>query len=1339
MTKKLLGVLGWTLGLLILALACWLAGVVLGWALWQSVALFLGVIVAGLVLAWLRRRWHAWSLRRRLARPTTATVHNTAQLDADWRAGMSALRQSRLSRFGSPLYVLPWFLALGPDDNARSAMLRRAAAREPVSAGGDEQPALQWWLLPGVVMLDPAATSAPEVIAPTAPGWKRMLHWMMRTRRREPLNGLVLYFSSSWLMESGDAELADVGQVLRQRVDEMVRVYNARVPIYIVLSHCESLKGFSAWAGSLADGAETQAMGYLHKGRFEGVGEFLSDAFAHIVGRMGQLRILQGRHAQPAAEVFGLPERLLALSGRLDKVLRPAFQATPYSETPLLRGLYLTGRRSGVSVHQADWFSEGLLNDVLPSQREAWEPVERLRHWRRMLRHSAVVAWLVLCAVAGAFMVHTAQTAKDQLRFAATDAAKTAVDFSGGLSSDLHALKAVRHAVEFLDARPEWQRAWMPFQHHVNDAEARLQKAYADAFHQEVLLANLNPVLVKVLSEPQAGQADLATVALAQNLVRRINLLEARLADQDLDSLPAPGTELEGLMSVVQKGTLSPLDALLLGDMYRDYLDWQTNTDLLVDERRALQKALSTLGLSARPIQWVHVWTSMQPKLQPMRIADFWDLADYSDLPEVPSAMTLEGRRAVLSFLKELAQASDDPQAWAERQAQYEQLFIDDGLQRWYAFSDAFVYAHDLMADATSRRTVLSSLLTPTDPYRRYMSLLAELAGSLRADVRPVWLEQAQRLDKLARLVQLPDANNQATNVATSKLSTLQSLKVVQDFGGDVIKALPGGQAIKDGITSLSTDQQALGHLQDYQKGVRSTTLLLQQGDGNAMAAAVQIWSYGHDPQVKDVPMVDAYDAMEALKALYSASNDPREVIVWQVAGGAMMFSLDYAARAAACGLQRNWQANVLGAVSGVTDKQLADSLLFGDSGQVNAFLDGDVKHFVTREGVRYAAREALGDTVPFSGQFYGFASQAQLRKASVAGQRLAEQRNQEATAALKEQAQQLDGEIAKLQDIKGSVTLSTQPPLTNAGARLRPESITLTLQCASGPIVLQNMNFANSQVFPWSMSTCADTELVIRYPGFELRQQWGGSRGFYDFLQAFASGQRRYTPADFPAQSQAMRQAGIEWLDVTYRQQGQESIIKAFNEATKLDAQAKEIQAKLDAIHQAAATAPATQAVSGPTALPEQIVMVCMGPTRTASRVLESPAQAEPQAKSTTGKPAAAAAATKKPAAASSKKPEASPPKKPALSSSTAAVKQPTPPKPGTYSVQVGIFSHPEKVRTALQKANYPIQDEAITMRGKDYRNIRVPGYKSREDAAAAAEKISRMLNLKAVVVGEG
>ncbi len=1318
MTNKLLGGIAWVIGLAILALACWILGVYFTWPLWQSVALFLGVIVTGLILAWLRRRWHAWRLRRRLARPTGATVESTAQLDADWRAGLAALRHSRLSRFGSPLYVLPWFLAMGPGDAGRSTVLRRAAARDAVLAGGDEHPTLQWWLLPGMVVLDPAPTAGPDVVAPAASSWKRMLHWMLRSRRREPLNGVLLSFSAEWLAATSDAELADTGQALRQRVDELVRVYNARVPVYIVLSHCDSVRGFAAWAATLSPDAENQAMGYLHEGPIEGIGEFMERAFGRIVARMGELRILQGRHEQPAPEVFGLPERMLGLSERLDKVLRPAFQATPYSETPLLRGVFLTGSRTGHAEHQADWFSAGLLNDVLPAQRDAWQPLERMRHWRRMLRHAAVTGWLLLCVMVGAFMIYTARTAEDQLHLAMNEAGKHEVDFSGGLSSDLHTLQAVRHAVHSLDKRPGWERAWMPFQHHVNDAQNQLETVYADAFNKEVLRANLNPLLVKVLAGPQSGPADATTVALAQNLVRRINLLDARLNDRNFSTLPSPGAELKALMPSIEQGALSPLDALLLGDMYRDYLVWQENDDVLADERRALQKALGTMGLAARPIQWVHIWADMQPELQPMNMTDFWDIPRASGLPEVPASLTLQGHEALTHFLKELAQASGDPQAWAERQAQYEQLFMSDGLQRWYAFSDAFVHAPELLPDASSRRTVLSALLSPTDPYRRYMHLLAQLGVSVPSDSRPHWLDQAIRLDKLVGLVRLPEAG--ATSAASSPLTTLQSLKVVQNFGGDVLKALPEGHAIKEGFASLSADQQALAHLQNYQKGVRATAVALQQGEGSAMDAAVQIWSYGQDPQVKEVPLVDASAALDALQASYGTTNDPRDTIVWQIAGGALNFSLDYAARSAACTLQGNWDANVMGAVKGLTDRQLADTLLFGPEGQVNAFLDGSVKHFVSRDGSRYVGRNALGATVPFSGQFYGFASQAQLMKAAVAGEQLAEQRRQEAKAALKDQAKQLDEKISKLQDIKGNVTLRTDPPQTNAGAMLRPESITLSLQCASGPVVLQNMNFANSQVFPWSVSGCADTELVIRYPGFELRQQWGGASGFIEFLHAFASGHRRYTPAEFPAQSQAMQQAGIEWLDVSYRQQGQEAVLKAFAEADKLNAQAEEIQAKIDAMQETAATGPETQAATGPAALPDRIITMCMGPARTVSQIVAEGPTALPEEE--TGDKAGA---TDTPAGAG------------APSHKAPAPRKPTPPRPGGYAVQVGIFAHPDKVRATLEKADYAIQDDPITLRGNQYRNIRVTGYATREDAAAAAEEIGQLLNLKPVVVG--
>ncbi|NYT85140.1 type VI secretion protein IcmF/TssM N-terminal domain-containing protein [Pollutimonas harenae] len=1311
MAKKLLSVLAGFIVLLILALACWLVGVILGWQLWQSLALFLGCVIAVLVLGWLRRRWHAWRLRRRLARPALSTSESTAQLDADWSAGLKALRQSRLSRFGSPLYVLPWFLTLGPEDQARSSMLHRAAGRDAVTASGDENPALQWWLLPSMVMLDPAPVQ--QALAPSASGWQRMLHWMMHTRRREPLNGLVLCFSSEWLGESSDAQLSDTGYMLRQRLDELVRIYNARVPVYIVLTHCESVDGFSAWARSLADDASKQAMGYVNKGKLASIGEFIGDAFGHIVARMSDLRVLQGRHEHPTPEAFGLPERMLALSGRLDKVLRPAFQVTPYAETPLLRGLFLTAGRTGNDSHQADWFSAGLFDDVLPGQRHAWQALERMRHWRRLLRHAAVAGWLFACVAVGVMLVYSAQTAREQMRLAGKGAGTAGADFSGDLASDLRALHSIRRAVHTLDDRQGWQKDWMPFQRDVNKAQSQLADAYADAFYREVIAKNLNPLLATVLNGAQSGVPDQAAIALAQNLVRRINLLQARLAGQNLSKLPLPGTEVQAIAAAIQKGSLSPIDGLLLGDMYRDYLSWQKNKAILTDEQHALQKALSNLGLSARPIQWIYTWTALQPDLQPMRMSDFWTIGKVEGLPEVPSAMTLSGKKAVTAFMKELARATGNDKAWQERQSQYQKLFLEEGLEHWYTFSDAFVHAPDLIGDASSRRTVLASLMTTTGPYNKYMGKLAKLGQSLPAQSRPEWLQQAMRLEKLSGLVQLPKPDGkEAPAAGGSSLTTLQNLKVVQDFGGDLLKALPEGNAIRQGVSSLSSDQQALSLLQNHWVGVRTTIHSLQQGEGTAMDTAKQIWSYGHDPKVKSVALVDAHKAMEQLRRSYGTPTDPRTAVVWQLESGAMDFTLDYAARSAACSLQRNWDVNVLGTVKGLTDKQLANTLLFGPQGQVNVFLDGDASYFVSRDGTRYMAREALGDVVPLNGQFYAFAGLAQKRTANQAGQQLEDQRNKDANAALKEQAQQLDQKISKLEAVKGNVTLSTEPSQTNASAQLRPESISLSLQCASGPVTLQNLNFANSQVFSWSMSSCANTMLSIKYPGFELQKQWSGAGGFIQFLNEYASGVRRYTPADFPEQADMLKQAGIEWLDVSYRQQGQESVLKAFAEADKLHAQAQEIQARLDAMQQDAAQAPEAQSTSGLPALPEQIIMACMGTADSLSPVLT--ASIETHAPENSAEPAV------KP------EPEEAPPNQGHDTKTQ-----------GMYAVQVGVFAHPEKVSDALEKAQYTLQDEPITLHGKDYRNIRVTGYKTRQAADDAAKKIGRLLGLKPVVVG--
>lgn len=1298
MFKKLLVLIAWLLGLLLLALGCWLAGLYFQWPLWQSAALFAGVLVAGALLAWLRRRWLAWRLRRKLAQPVNGAAFDTRRLDADWRAGLRALKQSRLSRFGSPLYVLPWYLVLGPQEAGKSELLRRAAGASPVQAQGDDPPVLQWWLLRRCVVLDPAAAMGEEHLAPASGNWRRLLHWMMRTRRREPLNGLILAFSAQWLMQSDETQRSETGRGLRTRLDELARVYDARIPVYIVLTDCQTLPGFAPWAAGLGPDVNGQAMGFLNASPGAGVGEFIGDAFNSIVHRMFDLRVLQGTRERPDDEAFALPERMAPLALRLGNVLRPAFQATPYAETPLLRGLYLTGQPGGADRTAPAWFGPGLFEQVLPGQRHAWQPLERWRHWRRLLRHAVAVAWLLACVGVGVFLVHSSRVAQQELHAANLPGLDQKLDASGSVSSNLHALQAVRGAVHSLRQRPRWEQRWLPFQRRVNHVQDMLANSYVHNFHQAVIVGHLDPLLSTSLPQLDAKQDDKLLAAWVQTLVRRINLLDAALNGKDVYALPAPGGEMTLLFASAKNPPPNPIDGALLGEMYQDYLTWQPHREVLLSEQRALQQVLASLNLTERSRGWLYAWVDLQGNLRPVRLTDFWDIAAQPGRPYVPAALTPAGEQAVSSFAAELGRASGNSELWAERSKEFRQNYLQAGLDAWYAFADAFASAPNQLADGTARREVMSTLFTANGPYRRLLGLLAQVGQLWPAQSRPDWMQQAIQINELQAL-----AAEQSQQRPGAAAGVKQRLQVVQQFGSSMIQELPArGGSISDGLAELHMDKDALSLLAAYRKDVLATIVPLQQGDGNAMKAAIDIWSFGHDPNVKSPPLIDAGTALDKLRKLAGGKAGPRTSVVWKLLSGPLDFTLDYAGRNVACRLQQSWENSVLSVIQGVDDADLANDMLFGDRGQVKAFMGGDVKNFIEQNGNHYQGRGALGHVVPFNGQFYAFASLSQLRQVTLASQQMQSKRSQDEAQALGKQQQDLDAQIAKLEATTANVTLSTVPPQTNPGARALPESITLSLQCASGRITLENLNFPNKAVFPWAMANCGDTALSIRYAGFELNRQWSGARGFIDFLKEFSSGQRRYTPADFPDQAASMQQAGVQWIAVTYQQQGQAPLVAAFADADKLAAQAGEVKARLEKLQPGTAPGSTVPPPRPAPALPRQIVSVCMGPTASLMPAPE-PAPAPAPAPSTTV-PAAPAASVDR-----------------------------------GYAVQVGIFAHPDPVRAQLALNGFEATEAAITLKGHAYTRIRVEGLASEQAAQAAAEKIGRLLKLKPAVLHNG
>ena len=1331
MLKKSLILFAWLIGFIILAACCWAVGLWRRWPLWQSAALFAAIVAALLSLRWLHRRWRAWRLRRQLSRPVGNDTFSTKRLDMDWRAGLNALKSSRLSRFGSPLYVLPWYLALGSSPSDATRLLQHAAGTEPVHGRGEDPAVLHWWLLRHAVVLSPSDAldkqTAPSPVASAY--WRRLLYFMMHTRRREPLNGLVLIFDTEWLMQSDEAQLRGKGQDLRKQLDELTRIYNARIPVYVVLAGAENLPGFAAWAQSLGNELNRQAMGYLNKTPHATVGQFISDGFNSIVHRMFDLRILSGIEDAPDEAAFGLPERMVPLADRLGIVLRPAFQATPYAETPLLRGLYVTGQPSRADASQPAWFSEGLFEHALPAQRHAWQPLERWRHWRRLMRHAAVLCWLLTCLGIGALLLYASRITQQHLQALNHPSLDATRDFSGPVSSDLYALQSLREAIHSLETPTHWSHRWLPFHHRVEAVRQALINTYTQDFHREIVVANLDPLLSSSLPLAENTKNDQLLAAWVQMLVRRINLIDTALQGQDVYAQPAPGSEIPMLFSQAKGPRPSLVDGVILGNMYQDYLTWQPNRQMLVSERQALAQALINLNLGNRPLTWINAWVDLQGDIPPVRLTDFWNIPSHPDQPYVPAAFTPAGEQAVAGFVKELERATNNNALWQQRQEELRAQHLQTGLNTWYEFSDAFAAVPRQLADGTLRRAVLSSLFTSNDPYGRLLHLLAQVGDSIPEASRPHWLRQAIQLDGLWRLVQ---SHHSPQAGMAAKLQ--QRVNVVQQFGGNLLQRLPHGEALTSDLSELHTDQQAVDLLQAYRKGILSTTALLQQGQGAALKAASDIWSFGRDPSITSVALIDASNALARLRKHVAQADDARSNVVWRLLSGPMDFTLDYAGRSAACSLQQTWDSNVLSVAHDVQSSALADDLLFGDRGQVPAFLNGQIKHFIERIGNRYQGSQALGQTIPLNGQFYAFASMTQLRQVTLAGDALKSKQDQSQTQALTQQQSDLDQQIAKLQATTANVTLTTMPTQTNSDAHRLPESVTLSLQCANGRLTLENLNFPNQTVFPWSLSQCGDTILTIQYADFALTRQWSGARGFIEFLREFSSGKRKYTPADFNAQAVKLQHAGVRWITIGYTQRGQTALLSAFADADKLVAKSDAVRNQLAQLQHGATTA--THATPGPSpqAVPSRIITTCMEPVARLPRtginhnVAESPEQRTPTAVAPVPASHSSSKTTVERPPSHRKSPAAvPPPQRPSAKPSS---------KPYRYAVQVGIFADADSVRGQLALHGYETEMTMISLNNRAYQRIQVVGYTTEATARAAAQHIAQLLRLTPEVI---
>lgn len=349
----------------------WAVVVVLSLPVWIAIAATVVVVIAWatfLVIRQVKSRAASGEIERTLkvqadAHAQSARPDQQADIEAmqaEFAKAVKALKTSRLGRGGSDaLAVLPWYMIIGPPGSGKSTALRASGLKFPYltsrggvrGVGGTRN--CDWWLTNAAVLLDTAGRYATE--GEDHDEWCAFLDALKRARPRKPVNGLIVAVSVADLGEGDEQAAADLGQKLRERVDEVLSRLQIVLPVYVLFTKCDLLPGFVETFGDLRKPERGQIWGFtlpLDQGgdRADAFAERFDELVAIVeeraLRRMGEERQLAARE-----RIYGFPQQLESLRANAAALVGALVTENVYQDTPIMRGAYFTsGTQEGRTI-----------------------------------------------------------------------------------------------------------------------------------------------------------------------------------------------------------------------------------------------------------------------------------------------------------------------------------------------------------------------------------------------------------------------------------------------------------------------------------------------------------------------------------------------------------------------------------------------------------------------------------------------------------------------------------------------------------------------------------------------------------------------------------------------------------------------------------------------------------------------------------------------------------------------------------------------------------------------------------------------------------------------------
>ena len=297
---------------------------------------------------------------------------------AELRTSLNALVAEELKQLdqnvgGMPgRYSMPWCLVLSEKGAGQSTVLQNTGLHIPFRGASDqlaESAHCRFWFYDKGVAIDLGAEVWQEEEA-----FVHFCHLLRAARPKRPVDSVLVLVAAETLVgddKQSEDKIKAQSELLYQRLLRFQQEISLRLPTYVMISKSDTIPGFTAFCGGLSTHQREQLAGWSspYPLNISYNTTWVDQAFAELYKTQCglQLDLLASAKLSDKEQdlAFLLPRNTQALRDPMKLYLDQLFRVSVYSESNLLRGVYMCGDATIASAMvQKSEESEGLKHPV---------------------------------------------------------------------------------------------------------------------------------------------------------------------------------------------------------------------------------------------------------------------------------------------------------------------------------------------------------------------------------------------------------------------------------------------------------------------------------------------------------------------------------------------------------------------------------------------------------------------------------------------------------------------------------------------------------------------------------------------------------------------------------------------------------------------------------------------------------------------------------------------------------------------------------------------------------------------------------------------------------------